>query len=475
MANTSTLLADIENCYNRAMQAAKLSEKEEYTSADLHVSKYSEEEFIHWARTVDIYDLNKHAADFCLDEGIVAEFADYRRKVTAQLSKDFIYNGIKVSGQLENIGSCRDGSKLGTVNELDSLYVLDAGSIIVENSDRDGTFRIIRKDNSQSCEVVPRNLRKQFASACAHIISNLPLPNCLKHGGCKSPVYSGLRYNGPATTSQFLTEDKSLLTWDLTPTICLPEEHPTYREVRKCIVPVVERNSDKMSFDIIIHLIPDATENCWRLSTAQLEAEILECVVPRVKGTVSICKALANKLMIWNSSHMNYIPPQNTEYCDEIIKELDIYLEDKEKEIGCRLDQMLRYAHIWIPLEKRCIYHEAEKFHISINSAAIEHILLTAAFAEPETFSAKESKEHMHVSQLTMHVFNTLGDASQFSSPHAFLPGHRIPHFSILPSQAENKVALALSIKEQCRMISAVLQSDKVTKVSQARDYYSKF
>ncbi len=78
---------------------------------------------------------------------------------------------------------------------------------------------------------------------------------------------------------------------------------------------------------------------------------------------------------------------------------------------------------------------------------------------EPDAFSAKEN-EHL-VLKLVKLVFTTLGDPSKFSSPHAFLEGVRIPHFSILSSQAENKMALTLGIKEQCRM----LVSGAMTKV----------
>ncbi len=146
-----------------------------------------------------------------------------------------------------------------------------------------------------------------------------------------------------------------------------------------------------------------------------------------------------------------FVPSECLDCGLEITKEIDAYLESRDKEHADKLNQELRYAHIWIPPEKRCQYHEDRKVHVSINTAAIKHIIFAAALRTPEAFREKEN--HELVLQLMVLVFNTLGDPTQFSCPHAFLKGVRIPHVSILPSQASNKVALALSIKEQCRMV----------------------
>ncbi len=451
---------DVEIKYYKAIEAAKISGEEATPES---VPLYQKQvDFQRWVKTLDIYDLDKDAANFHLDEAIVTEFEGYRSQVAEELTRHVQFNQIKLRGHTKNIGSCQDGSKIGNMNEVDSLYVLDNENIVVEEH-AEKNFQIFLKDSSASFEIKPRQLRNQLASAYADVISKLPLPYCMKHAGFKSPGYSGLRYNGPAATSQFLAEDKGkqrLLTWDMTATVCLDRKHRTCIAVRNIIQPILERNPGKMFGETTVHLFANANEERWKLSTAQLEADLLrEIIQPKApfKTALSRSKALAGRLKKFNSS--NFTPPEGCGPEEGIMKELNSYQENPQKELGQRLNQVLQYAHIWIPLEKRKSYHEDEKTYVSINTAAIKHILLTAALEEPEAFSAKENDEL--VWKLVKLVFTKLGDPSEFSSPHAFLKGVRIPHFSILSSQAENKMALALNVKWQCRM----LVSGAMTKV----------
>ncbi len=141
------------------------------------------------------------------------------------------------------------------------LYVLDADNFKIEYG-KGGHYRILGKQNKITCEVEPRRIRKQVANSYAAVISNLPLPDCMRHGGYKSPDYSGLsglRYNGPAATPSSLL--KTILTWDMTPAFCLCTEDITHQEVRKTIQPALEINRKTMFGDMGIHLIPDANEN----------------------------------------------------------------------------------------------------------------------------------------------------------------------------------------------------------------------
>ncbi len=450
-------LEEIETSYYSAIKTAKLND---INASDGLVMLYSKDKFQHWVKRLDIYDLDKNKADFYLDEDIVTQFTYYRNKVVAELPKHTEYEGIKLSGQLNNIGSCQDGSKVGKMNETDSLYVVDADNFKLENG-KDGLYRILRKQNNMTCEIKPRDFRQRFANGYAEVISKLPLPDCLRHAGYRSPDYSGLRYNGPAATSQFLTDDDSLLTWDMTPAFCLYTEDMTLQEVRRTIQPALEINRKTMFGDMGVHLIPDANENLWKLSTAQLEANLLRELVPQVaamRQALSNSKVLAGMMKAWNSE--NSSPPDIVENVMDPTEELNTYLENRQEELGERLDQVLRYAHIWIPPDKRSLYHEDKKAYVSINTAAIKHIILTAALEKPVAFAGKEDEELML--ELMILVFETLGDPKQFSSPHAFLKGSSIPHISVLSSQVSNEIALVLGIKAQCRM----LVSGAMTKVS---------
>ncbi len=192
-------LAEIEASYYREIEASTLSEtaqSEVATSSEV----VSMNAFKDWVKRLDIYDFEKEKADFYMDEEIVTSFTNYRKNVVAELPKCDEYDGIKHNGQLKNIGSCQDGSKVGKMNEANSLYVLDADTS-VENIGKEGVFKIILKTSIRNCEIKPRSMRKQFANGYAEVISKLPLPGCMEHAGYNSPAYSGLRYNGPSATS----------------------------------------------------------------------------------------------------------------------------------------------------------------------------------------------------------------------------------------------------------------------------------
>ncbi len=443
-------LAEIERSYYRAIASTKLSEVTADDSKDFS-PPYSRESFERWVRKIDIYDLERYQADFYLDEEIVKSFGEYRHTVASRLSKCFEYDGIQIKGHVRNIGSCHDGSKVGQMNEVDSLYVLDGDNIIVEESDRDGFYRVFLEKDSIKHEIPPRYIRNQFADAYEQLVSSLPLPFCLEHGGCNFPRYSGLRYNGPAATSQFLTNDESLLTWDMTPVVSLPRCHRIYSEVREIIQPIIKMTKDKMIDIFDIHLIPDAIENLWRLSTAQMEADILRSLssVAPLKQALSYCKVICSRLKKWNASNSKMEEKRNP----DILRELDEYckLLDTNIETIERFNQTMRYYHIWMLPEKRKLHNEDEKGYISINTAAVKHILLCVALKQPEAFAAETNMEC--VIELIKLVFSTLQDPSQFSSPHAFLPGASIQHLSVLASQAARKTELALGTKEQCKTI----------------------
>ena len=458
-----TSLADIEECYYRAMQGSKISDAADCAGIDL-ASLYSTDDFAKWARKIDILELDKEMANFALDENIVKAFGDYCLEVETYLGNGFVCDGINFKGRLKNIGSCHDGSKVGKMNEVDSLYVLEENNFHVEPTDKPRCYRIFMYRNSEKYEIVPRKIREEFAEAYSRVVSQLDVPQPLKHGGFLAPCYSGLRYNGPAATSQFLTSDSSLLTWDITPTFCLPRTHGVYGEVRKLVQPILTENSDKLFGETDIHLIPDAGANLWRLSTAQLETEILRELLSSIaplKQALSYCKVLSSQLKKWNCEHLRCRAFQGTDLSLSILRELEKNGESQpEYQWNAKsesLSKKLRYAHIWIPPEKRTCYSEDEKGYVSINTAAIKHILLAAALKHPEVLSPKQNMEL--VINLMQRVFQELGSSSNFSSPHAFLSGLSIPHLSILASQGDHKMELAMAVKGQCRMLRSMAMS----------------
>ncbi len=377
-----------------------------------------------------------------------------------ELGNGFVYDGIIFKGRLRNIGSCHDGSKVGKLNEVDSLYVLEENDIRIEGTNNPRCYRIFMYKNSEKYEILPRCIRKEFTEAYSRVVSKLAVPQPLKHGGFQTPCYSGLRYNGPAATSQFLTKDNSLLTWDITPTFCLPRKHEVYQEVRKVVHErILVVNTNKLFGESDIHLIPDAAENLWRLSTAQLETdilrELLSSVAPLIqKQALSYCKVVSNQLKKWNSQYLSCKPSPGRDVGLNVLKELDVYregqAEHQKNANGESLNTKLRYSHIWIPPENREAYSEDQKAYVSINTAAIKHILLAAALEHPKVLSPQQDMEL--VVNLMRRVFQELASASNCTY-HAFLSGLTIPHLSIMASQEDHKMDLAMAIKEQCRTL----------------------
>ncbi len=463
----STILAEIEQAYYKAINAVKVTGLDH--SARIPASlQYPKDAFLSWARKLDIYDLEKHKADFTMDKETTVGFGEYRSEMEAKLRKSFRYvehtYEVNIKGTFHNIGSCHDGSKVEKMDEVDSFYVLEGDNIVVEPIGTRGVYRVFWQSGPTQFEIQAHNMRNQFADVCDKIVSELPLPSCLRHAGYNSPQHSGLRYNGPAATCQFLTKNDSLLTWDMTPTIRLPKNADIYQCVEKVLNPICKAATDKLFDQTDIHLIPDGGENLWRLSTAHLEANILR-ILPTdapLKQALSYCKIVLSKLKKWNAQNAEGFTSALGDLFDCVMTDLDEYGEglSKSKETARWLNKALRYAHIWIQPEKRNLYHEDQKSYVSINNAAVKYILLNAALEQLEAFSDK--KDIDLVVKLMKKVFEVLGDRSRVSSPHTFLEMIDVPHLSILASQETRKMAAGLLIKEQCR----ILASETMTMVS---------
>ncbi len=459
-----TSLGEIERLYYRAMQDAKLDEP---TGGVPVPPGYSTEDFSRWARKVDIFTLGEGAADFALrkHEQIVMEFGEYRQNLTGRLSKLFTCNGVSLPGQLKDIGSCWDGSKVGAVNEMDSLYVIHGDHFVIqERQDKQGVYRVFLKIGSTQQEILPRTIRDQFTQSYSQLVSDLKLPDCLEHGGfmasrdnqhrCESTAtrYSDVRYNGPAATSQFVAKDKTLLTWDMTPVIVLPLGAQAQYALRQAMQAIISDSPDKMFPPSDVHLIPDVIGNVWRRSTAQMEADILRVLSKEgpMKKALSFCKVLSSRLKAWSNTVDN-ADAATLGILNELLQNLKMQEDEKTKEAFEMLGRKMRFGHIWIPSDKKEKYHEDTKSNISINNAAVKHILFKAAYKRKGAFGAEPNMDL--VKELIREVFEALGKEEVYSSEHAFLPGIRISHFSVSPIVKHKKQTLARDVCRQCRTL----------------------
>ncbi len=457
-----TSLKELEKLYHKAMEDAKLGDTLE---GDSEPPGFSIEAFIRWAREVDIFTLAEGAADFALEqhEEIVQEFGEYRRNLTERLSKIFTYDDVPLPGLLKDIGSCWDGSKVGAVNEMDSLYVIQGDHFVVkENDNKFGLFHVYVRTDSTLREVRPRSIRDQFAHKYSQLVSEMKLPDCLQHGGHKTPrrskqskgTYSGVRYNGQAVTSQFLSKDKELLTWDMTPVIVSRSVDESQDVLRQSMQSIIADNTDKMFPPADVHLIPDATANLWRRSTAEIEADLLRVLSPEgpMKKALSSCKVLSSRVKEWNAKTQSVqLDPSIGALVEELCQDLSMAYIGKTAQELEQLSRKMRFGHIWIPAAQKEEYNEDKKSSISINNAAVKHILFKAACKRKGAFGPQTNMDL--VRELITEVFETLADEHSLSSEHAFLPGVRISHLSVSASVAHKKHALARDICRQCRIL----------------------
>ena len=463
---------EIEELYYKAVEDARLGEPGD---GDQGPPGYNTEDFCPWARKIDIYTLGQGAADFSKEEHeeIVTTFGEYRHIVTTTLSKEFKYNDVSLTGHLVDIGSCMDGSKVGAVNEMDSLYVIQGINFSITQTEKHGAYHVYLGKNSTKTEIQPRKLRDELCVKCNQIISQMKLPGCLHHGGYNlSPQrvysvkpqdsgYSGVRYNGPAVTSQFLTKDATLLTWDITPVVVLNDAE-IQQSVRESMQAIITDNADRMFPPNDVHLFPDSVQNLWRLSTAQLEADVLGRLskIAPFKEAFSSGKVLASSVKTWNDEHRRPVSP-TVVIAAELVKHQAMDSSTEKTEATHTLNNIMKFAHIWIPADLRAKFHEDKKSDISINNAAMKHIMLKAACRIKGAFAAKKNPEIER--ELLRSAFEILGNDESYSSEHAFLPGIRISHFSVAPGAAFQKLTLARDVSQQCK----TLLNEVMTEVTQ--------
>ena len=376
-----TSLEDIQSSYYTAIEDARVAKEERGWLAAFPIP-----EFTNWARKVDVFTLDQEAANFSQYEDIVKDFNGvYRSEIESKLGKSFSYFGVFLPGKLQNIGSCWDGSKVGKVNEMDNLYVIKSDKVTVrKHDDEPGCYLIHLEQDTAKFEITPREFRDQFAELLCELISQEKLPGCLRHGGynscgnerssadtcnvnnssgeqsdrierlCSSDIgYSGVRYNGPAVTSQFIAHGKFLLTWDVTPVFLFPETNSDIgNEVWKVLQVIRGKNPNKMFSYGGIHLVPDMTENLWRLSTARMEADTLRDLQQdaALKKAFSLSKVLASLIKDWDeTNNTNRLCYSNNPGVN-IVMQLDKYLEmvDGVEKTTAKesLNKLMRYAHM---------------------------------------------------------------------------------------------------------------------------------
>ncbi len=109
-----------------------------------------------------------------------------------------------LSGHITRIGSSWDGTKVGHLDEVDILYVLNKGQVVIipgKHGEVDiETFRV----EWQRSKYTASELSELFANELDQALRTEP-PEGMEHNGYAAPRYSGIRVSGPAVTVLFRT------------------------------------------------------------------------------------------------------------------------------------------------------------------------------------------------------------------------------------------------------------------------------
>ncbi len=430
---------------------------------------YDEERFREFVkRDFDIRDLGQHMADFSQGGGVAQALHTIRTGLQSGLQGPLGYRG-----HLFQIGSFYDGSKTGSLNEVDCLYVVNEEDVVIQQAGRgQGHFSVYLKGQ----EIRPREINKKLIAAMADIVSVMTLPDGWTHSGYRSQEFSGVRCNGPAVTAMFSNKDEDQISLDisvafpLTDQLQAAKDFPEHlrnhsQSVTDTVIDIQSEVPRAAIAPVDLHLIGNLVSNTWQPTTALAEAEILRILHTEcsVKGTVDICKAISSKQQKWyenNNTHHERPVDEETNPILASVQEgiacketLSIYSEadqESKAQLKDKLNIEMAYHHIWLSASDRKAYKEVLKADASINTAAIKHIVLRTALQMKGAFSG-HNKTYRDC--LVRTVFEELSDPESVYTPHAFLPGVQLAKFSLSVTLSDIKEDVARDLQEQCRLI----------------------
>ncbi len=350
------------------------------------------------------------------------------------------------------------------MNEMDCLFVMDVPGLTINNqTQHSGEYQVLIRGK----KLKARNFNILFANCLEKAVLEIPLPSRIQHGGYATPQFSGLRFNGPASTAQFLYKPVSgpefSISLDITIAFPMDSESTERLQLIQRIEPIIQENKRVQTIVNGPHVVPDILNNIWKLSTAVVEAEILNKLlhVCPLKVALGRCKALFHHLEKFNTKLSVFNTP-TTERLSKIVADLRQYMittdQAKRHRLRAGLNARMRYEHIQIPPAQRSELHETNKTGLSINTAAVKHIILAYALDVQGAFSEVQdsvSRDMMHT------VLVHLSDPGSPGIRHAFLDT-AISKYSVLPCMADSKQQMLATIRKECNLVSR----NAVTKVS---------
>ncbi len=402
---------------------------------------------------ISIPDLEKEGADFTKGNKVITSLVDHISAITKTDSK------FPFKGSIKKIGSCWDCSKLGHVDEVDLLFVIDKDQVEIRQANN--SFRVTWCDKYYT----PRQLLDFFADNLDDFLADNYPPADFQYSGYAATQYSGVRISGPALTVlyQQTTDMEAVGMISVDVTVALPLSfydcgRPLHCASQSWIKGLSKEIPKPINENLNVHLVPNLAENVWQPTTANIEAEILhelETDSPAKKSHLLI-KALIqtvdtfafmNNLHISDDSQME---PRGI--TDTLVCCLDDggWTEPNQDQMRKLLNKCMRYAHTFLSPKHIVKHKELTKLHVAVNKAAAKHSLL--ARVDPEDLKCKEIK-YKNVFRLMDNVFKELAGTKSLVQNCISDCFSNICKFSFCQTMVDRYPEMAISIQTQYRIL----------------------
>ena len=336
--------------------------------------------FRNYAEGISLPDLEKERTVFSSGHKIRSSILShiYYR---IEMNEEFPFRG-----SIKKIGSCWDGSKVGQLDEVDTLFVLDPNQVTISKY----FLHNVRVSYSGN-EYSTGQLNTMFADAVELALEGDP-PEGMEHNGFAAPEFSGVRLSGPAVTVLYRTtaqcgpiQKGTMVSLDITLAIPFNKtEFDVIMEINSKIDRIISLTDNKpMDPPRTPHLIPYAVTGTWKPTTAYIEANVLhelEGNIP-LKRAHLLLKCLQRKVEQFTSVYNLFdVDPSQESKHNARHTRLATHLSNLILHgNSSNARQCMKYGYVLLTPVEREQHNELQKKNIAINSAAIKHMILYKA------------------------------------------------------------------------------------------------
>ena len=368
-----------------------------------------------------------------------------------------------LKGRFIMVGSFRDGTKTGSVDEFDFVYILESinRSQLKLQKQSDVAYKVLIDDE----QISACNYHELFSIAIKEIMTGVQCPAGMEHGGFAHPEFSSVRFNGPAVTLLLLWRSVKISV-DLT--LSIPVTLALERGVISSIEPIIdELGMTSCDMEGKVHLIPMyPDEENWYISTSQLEADLLHAQHPRCefKVTIRMIKSLQQSFVadmwkdpVWLDTELCRKllrgEDDDTSVMNHVMDSLEVYaagsVDDKRSQRQV-VSRAMEYGHHQLSAANAQHHGEISKPCVALNTSGIKygHIRHVRRYSERTNTSFKEefSRDYVLKQEQLMHVMENI-------VKHPFVP-YDVCMFSVAGYAAKLCHPLVSIAQAQCQFVA---------------------